>query len=411
MQRCTWQKPWEFTRRSSLAGCGMSGERLGFSTTWLVIAKPGVTLQTSNGQIDDMFDHNQYFPVLRWKGAERAALRQLAPGIRNQITPIIEFVPREFEDKSLPATLGDKAKQIAQNWGWRDVLFVDFSLLGDGRAAQAVPVFVQGADQYQLRAGLVTSLSQSPDLWRAIQTALASDNRELCLRVNAYELRRASSQRAIHELLARYARQPSEVHLAIDFQAIRDPLPSLGTWLGGVPDIDDWRSLTVIAGTFPKDLTHLEKNTQHTLPRSDWLAWRDCATSAAGRIPSFGDYAIQHGVFEEREGKLFNFSASIRYTSRESWVIMRGEGVQNEDGPGYAQWPAWAQLLCEREEFCGPEFSYGDGYIYTMSRQLTRTGTAKAWLTAAFNHHLTFVVRQIRNTFAGADNAVAPHFR
>ena len=46
---------------------------------------------------------------------------------------------------------------------------------------------------------------------------------------------------------------------------------------------------------------------------------------------------------------------------------MRGEGVLNEDGPGYAQWPANAQLLCGREEFSGSAYPYGDRYIETMS--------------------------------------------
>jgi hypothetical protein len=85
-------------------------------------------------------------------------------------------------------------------------------------------------------------------------------------------------------------------------------------------------------------------------------------------------------------------------------VIIRGEGVLNEDGPGYAQWPAWAQLLCERAGFCGPQFSFGDGYIHAMSQQMTKTGTAKDWLAAGFNHHLTFVAQQIQDPFGTANS-------
>ena len=84
---------------------------------------------------------------------------------------------------------------------------------------------------------------------------------------------------------------------------------------------------------------------------------------------------------------------------------MRGEGVLTEDGPGYAQWPANAQLLCGREEFNGGDYCGGDRYIETMSRQMSQTGTAKEWLAAAMNHHMTFVVRQIMRDFPTAVEA------
>jgi len=69
--------------------------------------------------------------------------------------------------------------------------------------------------------------------------------------------------------------------------------------------------------------------------------------------------------------------------------------VLNEDGPEYAQWPAHAQLLCERDEFCGENYSYGDRYIKEMSLQVDKPGSVKDWLAATINHHLTLTARQI----------------
>jgi mannose-6-phosphate isomerase-like protein (cupin superfamily) len=40
-----------------------------------------------------------------------------------------------------------------------------------------------------------------------------------------------------------------------------------------------------------------------------------------------------------------NISASIRYTTDDYWVIMRGEGLRNKGGAGYDQYPANAELL------------------------------------------------------------------
>jgi hypothetical protein len=353
-----------------------------------------------------MFNSDHYFPVLRWKGAERLALLKLDANIRTHITPIIEFVPREFEKpKPLAALLGDKAKQIVLNWGWKDLFFVDFSLLGERLEAQAVAPFVTAANRHQLQAGFVIGLRASASFRSAIRIVLESSDREIILRVNAYELRQIGFQRVLYNLLGEFGRHPSDVHFILDFQVIGDHPPSLAGLFNIIPAVNEWRSFTVLGGAFPKDLAHLEKNRQHVLPRNDWLIWRDYTELKPKRIPSFGDYGIQHGLFEEHEGKFMNFSASIRYTSDDFWVIMRGESVQNEDGPGYEQWPAWAQLLCEREEYCGPQFSFGDAYIHTMSQQCLKTGSPKDWLAAGFNHHITFVVHQIHEFFAMSNSA------
>ena len=39
------------------------------------------------------FDHKHYVPVLRWKRAERVALRELMPQTQRPVTPLIELVP------------------------------------------------------------------------------------------------------------------------------------------------------------------------------------------------------------------------------------------------------------------------------------------------------------------------------
>jgi hypothetical protein len=169
-----------------------------------------------------------------------------------------------------------------------------------------------------------------------------------------------------------------------------------------VPELSEWRTFTIAIGHFPKDLTGFPVG-EHLLPRLDWRYWRDQVTSSQGlpRIPSYGDYTIQHPVFGEPPA-FPNFSASIRYTTTEDWVIMRGEGVRNVGGPGYAQWPANAVMLCKRAEYCGADFSDGDRYIRERSVLSSKPGTAETWLRAGINHHLTFVVRQIATVIDSA---------
>jgi hypothetical protein len=122
------------------------------------------------------------------------------------------------------------------------------------------------------------------------------------------------------------------------------------------------------------------------------------------RHATFGDYTIQNGAFLEPPSRP-NISASIRYTTDENWVIMRGEGLRNKDGPGHDQYPANAELLCGRDEYCGEDFSYGDAYIRERYENPQKTGNPETWLRAGINHHVTFVVRQIARLFALSTDA------
>jgi hypothetical protein len=162
-----------------------------------------------------------------------------------------------------------------------------------------------------------------------------------------------------------------------------------------LPELLKWRTISLIGGCFPKDLTQFPVG-EHELSRDDFLYWKDqIKQKGLSRLPSFGDYTVQYPFMKDLSFP--TFSASIRYTSEKYWAIMRGQSVKK--GSGYAQWPANAAMLCKRSEFSGRKFSNGDEYIYTMSEQEKNTGNAMTWIRAGINHHLTFVVRQLASLF------------
>jgi hypothetical protein len=49
--------------------------------------------------MNSMFDHAHYVPMLRWKPAEQTALQNLRYEDKVKMTPLIEFVPRDFKAK------------------------------------------------------------------------------------------------------------------------------------------------------------------------------------------------------------------------------------------------------------------------------------------------------------------------
>jgi hypothetical protein len=287
-------------------------------------------------------------------------------------------------------------------WGARSA-FVDTALIpapvrgASGR--HPVLVFADLAAASQLAAVAVTGLDRDQAAWAATRDAVRLSRTGAAIRVRRADFTRPGYGRRIEALRAFLGLAPEQVDILLDYGRTDPSAPTLSVVLAALPHLHSWRTLTAISGAFPKDLSEFSVG-EHEYPRTDLMWWKDqvLGPTQLPRIPAFGDYTTQHAVFSEPPARA-NFSASIRYAAEDHWVVMRGEGVFKDDGPGFAQWPANAQLLCDRGEFCGADFSAGDGYIFETGQQQERTGNAETWLSAAVNHHLVFTARQIASLF------------
>lgn len=342
-----------------------------------------------------MFPSFHYIPVLRWKQAEWVALRELSSDQKSRITPLIEFTPPKFAKLST-----DKIRkllgEVQRSWGKRSVFF-DFNLLSLHLSVGALRIIDHLADNSDLSYIPVTGLTRTPDYQSEIREIIKKRKR-VAFRIKVYEVRRENFQANIENLLSTLNVNPRQVDLFIDYEIIGVNFLRFGDLCRIIPFISDWATFSVLSGAFPRDLTLLRPGI-HNLDRSDWLFWWTETESSLLRKPNFGDYTIQHPIYYPPPARA-NFSASIRYASSRYWVIMRGEGVFHENSPGFAQYPANAQLLCGRGEFCGPEFSFGDNYIFEMGIQTEKVGSARTWLTAGINHHIAFVIDQLSSSSA-----------
>jgi hypothetical protein len=347
-----------------------------------------------------MFDQSHYVPVLRWKRGEWAALRTLSRAARARITPMIELMPSAFTDTEpkltwdVPTSIPRVVKQIAKSWGTRS-LYLDcdrvLRALPNLPPAQLMTALWASGRRWGLSFIPVARLHHPLSFKNALRDLMALVG-EICIRLEPVNLAAPNWPEHLSALLATLGARPQDAHLIFDYQA---------TWpmdyqiIYRALDVTAWKSFTVIGGTFPRDLTAFAVG-QHLYPRHEWTSWRTFILSQQRlpRLPTYGDYATQHAVYREPPDAA-NFSASIRYTTDDHWLIMRGEGVFSAGSPGFKQWPENALLLCDREEFCGRDFSDGDAYIWQAAFHRKTTGNAETWLRAGINHHLTFVTGQI----------------
>lgn len=352
-----------------------------------------------------MFGFNHYIPVLRWKQAEWKALANLHLADRTRMTPLIEITPQSVAPRQRRATtaemLAKNAEDMRNSWN-SSSLFVDLWLLDSHTEACGVhplEYLAQRASAEHVSLIPVTGLDRRSDYQSAVRSVIEADAKGVCIRLLEKELVRPALREQLDQLLYELSIHCEETDLIIDYQVTSCHALAYAGLCALLPHLKEWRTLTVVSGNFPRDLTGFSVGA-HLLPRRDWITWRDqvTATPHLPRRPSYGDYTIQHAMYRAPPQRP-NFSASIRYTTEVDWLIMRGEGVFHVGSPGFDQWPANAQLLCARPEFCGGNFSYGDQYIEHMGQQTTRSGSAETWLRAGINHHMTYVVRQIASLF------------
>lgn len=354
-----------------------------------------------------MFGWKHYVPILKWKRAEMVALSKLDAERRVLITPFIQILmpPPKATKKGEPdktpgqmlnesiSLFKEKAPllvdEIVTYWG-SDSAFVDLSLVDSSLRLNGIKTILSRA--HQLQAHLIPVLRfHDDDKFRSSLIELSNKfNTGLCLR-----LLRADCQRdgelptKLKRLLADYKLPMALVDLVIDFQD--QDCPDTSELLTRVPEISKWRTLTFVCGSFPVDLTKCAIGANF-IDRSDWLSWLKFKTNhTLKRCPSFGDYTIQHPIYKESV-RFFTPSASIRYTLKDKWIVMRGQKGKSE------QYPANAQLITKDPGYFGKGYSYGDQYIAEKGGNLKgKPGNATTWLTAGINHHLVCTADQIAN--------------
>jgi hypothetical protein len=366
-----------------------------------------------------MFGPSHYVPILRWKQAERFALRCLREEDRKRITPLIELTPQTFKSRKTaervstpldPAqVIHQEAKKLLESCAnlpfFLDLRHVAVDVVRTRGKVHAFEYFAEIGRSYKLALVPVTGLSRTKEYQASVATIVKHDKRGICLRLTPAEIIDAGFASSTRALLKSLGLTEDVVHLLVDYEANDPVVPSVESLLAAIPNLSKWQTLSVASGAFPPDLQGFEPGNR-TIPRTDWLAWKKAVSTAKNglRKPSFSDYTIQYSLYKEPvEG--CNPSVSVRYTLDEEWLIMRGDAVRGkatshsqETRPGREQWHGHAQLLCDDENlFYGEGFSWGDAFIHEKSLDSKNYGSHEIWLRAGINHHMTVVSRQIAN--------------
>jgi len=350
-----------------------------------------------------MFNHMYYVPILRWKEGELSALEKLYPPERKAITPLIET----FGSKKQATEYKDPkilAKDLYERWQ-NGRVFVDISptISLAPRSSHVHPVtdFFNVTSQLNMNAIPVIRLRCGSMYRAAVKDAVNRDKLGLCIRLARNDFADGSLVDELGTLVTYMGIERDSVDLVLDLAIFSPSDHDISDFLLSLPNLLEWRTITVASGAFPKNLQEVEKGPR-SLPRLEWQAWKNQVRTNLPRIPTYGDYATLHPflTFPEKPRP----SCSIKYTIENDWLIVRGWPLMN--GHKSDQYHGEAKLLIEHETFCGQSFSYGDNFIYETAQRKKGPGNFQQWVTVGVNHHLTFVVHQIAKQFGNGENMV-----
>ncbi|HZW91395.1 MAG TPA: hypothetical protein VFF64_00315, partial [Candidatus Eremiobacteraceae bacterium] len=236
----------------------------------------------------------------------------------------------------------------------------------------------------------------------AVRYVATQQNRGLLLRLISDDFEDVDDLEAtLDGIPAVFGVERNEIDLLIDLGSVLNV--SAGTVaqmyradIDLIPNLDEWRTLTVASSAFPLGLTPLVRDQWNPSPRVDWRGWRQLVTGAKrpSRLPAYGDYTIAHPNLPP-EGRA-TILAQLRYATPDTWIIWKGRNVFT-DPNGFDQFFAICANLVGRAEYRGADFSWGDAEISQKAANAGSSGNAETWRKIGTNHHIETVLEQIAN--------------
>ena len=373
-----------------------------------------------------MFDHSHYVPILKGKQGELDALRKTASKHWKKCTPLVE-VPRippayqEIGEEPIPGKTIDKhvkdvGKKFIQAFQNLPSVFVDgyYIEVEDDLEDDSSPIdaIFSSLRSAKIPFVPVVGLDRVEDYADSVQDAIEKDNRGCCLRLVESDLEGiAGLGGQIDALLKVLTAKPNKVDLLIDFGSKVPSKAALPFIIDALPKLSDWRTLTIAASSFPSDMSGVGKNQIEELEREEWIAWLSVRSKQKSlkRIPTFGDYGINHPVLSEIDPRTMNMSPNIRYTDELNYVVAKGQAqprkkwavtpeqkIAREQLAPKVQYPKLAKKIKGHSSWKSAAFSWGDDFIDKCSRKEC-VGSATDWRAVGTCHHIALVVQQIAN--------------
>lgn len=354
------------------------------------------------------FSVRHYVPCLRWKQGEYQAIFSLSTSTKSFITPLIEIpeIGYDFEAqeeaKSIDQHLAKFGKRLESKWRFGQA-FIDLKLvesyhrMEDGR--HPVTYVFEEIGARNCPAVPVTGVNRDEVYQRAVAAIVRQNGNQLCVRMGLEEAAQQNAGVRINDLLSFHGTSADKCDFVFDLGApnfipINGILALVQSLIERTPHLLEWQTFTLLGTAFPASMGEIEEGAQKRA-RHEWLLYKALAENLraqGSRIPTFGDYSVNHPDVLTGDMRLLKPAATIRYTIDDAWLIIKGKNVRKH---GLKQYRSLCKTLVDSDEYLGAPFSMADAYIAGCARGHESTGNLTTWRRMGTNHHIEKVVRDV----------------
>ena len=360
-----------------------------------------------------------YVPALQSLPGELAALTHASEETWAHLTPLIQLrgpkTPRRtpYREQAVRGWVKKVAMAVGRRPCFLDTL----------RLAPTHPTTTRDGERPVLsvihaasrRNGLefvpVLKLGSRPAETKLIRNAALTDGRGVALRYRLLSLALPTGQTPetlIKETLTAVEVDFAGADLLIDLGFLspdaevhaEDVAPAVNELVAA----GKWRSVILLGTSMPSSLGGgvVQEGTIGRLPRREWDLWSALRKSGLDRVPTYGDYAIQHPdppLEGDESGP--GQRANIRYTTNDVTLVPRAVGAVVTEGREQYRDLCWQ--LVEQPEYAGRDFTWGDGLIADCAYGNDEPGWQNHWRGAGTSHHLRHVVEQLSRDSTGRE--------
>lgn len=336
------------------------------------------------------------------------ALREVANSAWPRMTPLIEAESSSDEgaDPHAQRVLARLPGMLSQSLG-ASPCFVDLGSLtsrqemligpaGDQSLVGVVDYLVDAFEARRLNCVPVVRSGMDPGTLRTVMS-MTGNERGACLRL-ARAMRRGGLAGELSRLMSLVGTAPETTDVILDLRYLSPDEEfgphDLAKMIERLPYLSDLRSLVVIGTTVPETLASFPRGCINFIPRRELQLWNALRSLPVRRLPTFGDYAVQHPDPPLSGGSAINMKVNIRYSTPDGILVARGESGKHEE---YHQLAIW---VVQRPEFRGDDYSWGDRRIGQAADGEGRPGNQTTWRAAGTSHHLQMMIDELSGAAA-----------
>lgn len=332
-------------------------------------------------------NYPKYLPIIKWQKWEQKALSEIG-AIKSEFTPCLEVrdssqhinLMRSFSDVWGAEALVDYANPHGNLTTTRRTELCEFLTSPASRAHTIIPV-VNPLDAASLNCpNLLASIRQV----REVAFRLRIEGIDISvgrIKQVADALTELNGVCEVTRLIVDGNRTPK----AWDRTDLKKLILSIQSMKAlGFNDVH------YASGSYPPSLAGIIG--EASFPRLDWALWQQMKHDAPDLHLGYSDYGTVQPEWTEEILKKYARSVAIRYTIKDSWLIVRGNSKTKQESIAIST--LFTKLF--GTDFKGDAYSYGDWLIAHRADPNVpekHKNCGHYHITEAWAHHIAFVVK------------------